>query len=80
MNYKLKWGFGGLPPITMLICIDCVVYNQYIIHDISPNIAECYRYYMWREILQVGEKSAKLKLSKHNIIWSMFNYNLPEDT
>ncbi len=28
MNYKLKWGFGGLPPIIMFICIDCVVYNQ----------------------------------------------------
>ncbi len=41
MNYKLKWGFGGLLPITMLICIDCGVYNQYIIHDASPNVAEC---------------------------------------
>ncbi len=36
MNYKLKWGFGGFPPITMLICIDCVVYNQYIIHEYIP--------------------------------------------
>ncbi len=30
MNYKLKWGFGGLPPVTMLICNDCLVYHQYI--------------------------------------------------
>ncbi len=43
MNYKLEWGFGGLPQITMLICIDCVVYNQYIINDASPNITECNR-------------------------------------
>ncbi len=35
MNYKLKWVFGGLPPIIMFICIDCVVYNQCIIHDAS---------------------------------------------
>ncbi len=28
----------------MFICIDCVVYNQYIIHDGSLNIAECLRY------------------------------------
>ncbi len=47
MNYKLKWGFGGLPPITMSICIDCVVYNKYIIHDASPNIAESWRYCVW---------------------------------
>ncbi len=54
MNYKLKWGFGGLPPIIMFICIDCVVYNQFIIHDASPNIAQCQRYCVQWGILQVG--------------------------
>ncbi len=59
MNYKLNLGFGGLPPITMLIRIDSVVYNQYtIIHDVSPNIAECYRYYVRWGILQVDQTSS----------------------
>ncbi len=26
-NYELKSGFGGLPPIIMLICINLVEYN-----------------------------------------------------
>ncbi len=38
---QTEMGVWGLPPIIMFICIDCVVYNQYIIHDASPNIAEC---------------------------------------
>ncbi len=27
MKYNFKWGLGGLPPITTLICIDLVRYN-----------------------------------------------------
>ncbi len=31
--------------VSMLICIDCVVYNQYIIHDAFPNITFDENYY-----------------------------------
>ncbi len=30
-NYKLKWGFGSLPPIIMLIYINLVEYNMWCI-------------------------------------------------
>ncbi len=34
-DYELKWGFGGLPLIIMLICVNWLD----IIQDASPNIA-----------------------------------------